>query len=223
MGKHKHGNRKRYLCNVDVPLSRSTASVLKSSTGDNVIPPAPTSILKPTTSTSTRAPQNQQPPSTTAAASSEASKYKQPELHTTLGLSKRIETVKKIEPQPITSMGQLTPNSKKRVNTQITKQLNHQYDQSVFKKLAPVNVNDTVLLPAPGSRTAASASSKSKYLFKDKKDPEPTLSDYLRPIPRFTIDFVPHIPTPHLGRVTAGDSWNNFHNIEYVQRIMEEH
>ncbi|XP_050078477.1 protein PPP1R35 homolog [Anopheles maculipalpis] len=222
MGKHKHGNRKRYLCNVDVPLSRSTASVLKSSTGDNLLPAAPKSILKPTTSAAARSAQNQPAPSTTAPSSSEATKYKQPELHTTLGLSKRIETVKKLEPQPITSMGQLTPNSKKRVNTQITKQLNHQYDQSVFKKLAPVNVNDTVLLPAPGSRTAA-ASSKSKYLFKDKKDPEPTLSDYLRPIPRFTIDFVPHISTPQLMRVTAGDSWNNFHNIEYVQRIMEEH
>lgn len=220
MGKHKHGNRKRFLCNVDVPLSRSTASVLKSSTGDNVLPAAPKSILKPTTSAAARQAANQQAPTTTT--SSEATKYKQPELHSTLGLSKRIESVKKLDPQPITSMGQLTPNSKKRVNTQITKQLNHQYDQSVFKKLAPVNVNDTVLLPAPGSRTAA-ASSKSKYLFKDKKDPEPTLSDYLLPIPRLTVDFVPHIPTPQLGRVTAGGSWNNFHNIEYVQRIMEEH
>uniref|UniRef100_A0A182RCD1 Protein phosphatase 1 regulatory subunit 35 C-terminal domain-containing protein n=1 Tax=Anopheles funestus TaxID=62324 RepID=A0A182RCD1_ANOFN len=221
MGKHKHGNRKRYLCNVDVPLSRSSASVLKSSTGDNVLPPPLKSILKPPAATA-RPSQPQVGSSTSAAAStSEPTKYKQPELHTMLGLSKRIETVKKIEPQPITNIGQLTPSSKKRVNAQITKQLNHQYDQAVFKKLAPVNVNDTVLLPAPGSRTAAST--KSKYLFKDKKDPEPTLSDYLRPIPRFTVDVVPNVPTPHLGRVTTGDSWNNFHNIEYVLRIMEEH
>ncbi|XP_052893069.1 uncharacterized protein LOC128300879 [Anopheles moucheti] len=222
MGKHKHGNRKRFLCNVDVPLSRTSVSVLKSSIGENVLPPPLKSILKPPASSGFIRPSIEPPSFATAAPStSEATKYKQPELHTMLGLSKRIETVKKMEIQPITNMTQLTPSSKKRVNTQITKQLNHQYDQAVFKKLAPVNVNDTVLLPAPGSRTTATA--KSKYFFKDKKDPEPTLSDYLRPIPRFTIDFVPNVSTPNLGRVAAGDSWNNFHNIEYVLRIMEEH
>ncbi|XP_053665697.1 protein PPP1R35 homolog [Anopheles marshallii] len=222
MGKHKHGNRKRFLCNVDVPLSRTTASVLKSSDGENVIPPPLKSILKPPASTGWPSAEPPAASSATAAPStSEATKYKQPELHTMLGLSKRIESVKKMEAQPITNMTQLTPISKKRVNTQITKQLNHQYDLAVFKKLAPVNVNDTVLLPAPGSRSTATA--KSKYFSKDKKDPEPTLSDYLRPIPRFTIDFVPNVPTPNLGRVAAGDSWNNFQNIEYVMRIMEEH
>ncbi|XP_041786465.1 uncharacterized protein LOC121601727 [Anopheles merus] len=102
----------------------------------------------------------------------------------------------------------------------VTKHLNHLYDQVVFKKLAPVNVNDTVLVPTTRSRLG---DAKARYVFKDKKDPEPVLSDYLRPIPPFTFHFVPHIPTAQLGRVAAGDSWNNFHNIEYVMRIMEEH
>uniref|UniRef100_A0A182MRK4 Protein phosphatase 1 regulatory subunit 35 C-terminal domain-containing protein n=1 Tax=Anopheles culicifacies TaxID=139723 RepID=A0A182MRK4_9DIPT len=221
MGKHKHGNRKRYLSNVDVPLSRSSATVLKSSTGDNGRLPPLKSILK--LAGSTADPSQPQVGSSTSAAQSLpfAKMYSQADLHTLLALSKQIDTANKVEPQPITSMSQLTPSSKKRVNAQITKQLNHQYDQAVFQKLAPVNVNDTALLPAPGSRTAANA--KSKYLFKDEKDPEPVLSDYLRPIPRFTVDFAPNVSTLHLGRVTAGDTWNNFHNIEYVLRIMEEH
>uniref|UniRef100_A0A182VTT2 Protein phosphatase 1 regulatory subunit 35 C-terminal domain-containing protein n=1 Tax=Anopheles minimus TaxID=112268 RepID=A0A182VTT2_9DIPT len=222
MGKNKHGTRKRYLCNVDVPVSRSSASVLQSTTGDNVLPPPLKSILKPPAPNARPA----QPPvaslTTPAAASaSDATKYKQPMLHSMLALRKRIETEMKVERQPITNVGQLTPSSKKRVNAQITKQLNHQHDQAVFQKLAPVNVNDTVLLPAPGTRPPTYA--KTKYQFKDKKDPEPLLSDYLRPIPRFKVDYVPIVSTPLLGRVSTGDCWNNFHNIEYVMRIMEEH
>nr|XP_040232357.2 protein PPP1R35 homolog [Anopheles coluzzii] len=231
MGKNKHGKRKQYLNNVDVPVSKTTANVLKSSAGENVLPPPPAkSILKPSVPVSSTRPSTKlQAPSATTSAGAGASaatsgagatKYKQPELHTTLGLSKRIETVQKMEAPSINSIGQLTPSSKKRVNAMVTKHLNHLYDQVVFKKLAPVNVNDTVLVPTTRSRLG---DAKARYVFKDKKDPEPVLSDYLRPIPPFTFHFVPHIPTAQLGRVAAGDSWNNFHNIEYVMRIMEEH
>uniref|UniRef100_A0A182K1I3 Protein phosphatase 1 regulatory subunit 35 C-terminal domain-containing protein n=1 Tax=Anopheles christyi TaxID=43041 RepID=A0A182K1I3_9DIPT len=227
MGKNKHGKRKQYLSNVDVPVSKTNANVLKSSTGENVLPPPPKSILKPAVPSSARSTQPQPPSATSSAAAATvgtssktgAIKYKQPELHTTLSLSKKIETVKKMEPQSVTSMGQLTPSSKKRVNIQVTKQLNRLYDQVVFKKLPPINVNDTVLVPTTRNRLSTS---KTRYI-QDKKEPEPVLSDYLRPIQPFTFHFVPHIPTAQLGRVAAGDSWNNFHNIEYVLRIMEEH
>uniref|UniRef100_A0A182PAR7 Protein phosphatase 1 regulatory subunit 35 C-terminal domain-containing protein n=1 Tax=Anopheles epiroticus TaxID=199890 RepID=A0A182PAR7_9DIPT len=233
MGKNKHGKRKQLLSNVDVPVSRTNANVLKSSTGDNVLPPPPPkSILKATAPPVAGTSSKPRPPLATSssaaavgttagtASTANASKYKQPELYSTLGITLKIDTLNKLQPQSITSMGQLTPSSKKRVNAQATKQLNHQYDHPVFKRLPPVNVNDTVLMPTTRTRPTGT---KARPLSKDKKDPEPVLSDYLRPIPPITFDFVPHFPTSQLDRVSAGESWNNFHNIEYVLRIMEEH
>uniref|UniRef100_A0A182Q0Y1 Protein phosphatase 1 regulatory subunit 35 C-terminal domain-containing protein n=1 Tax=Anopheles farauti TaxID=69004 RepID=A0A182Q0Y1_9DIPT len=226
MGKNKHGKRKQILGNVDVPLSKSNANVLKSSTGENVPPQPPKSILKQTAPTSARASQPPAPSSSVGTAPATfatlASKYKQPELHSTLGISKQIESVKKLDPQPITNIGQLTPNSKKIVNAQITKQLNHQYDQVVFKHLAPVNVNDSVLIPMLGARkTIAPVAAKSKYV-STEKDPEPTLSEYLSPIQRVAYDFKPNIAPQPLVRVASGCFWNNFENIQYVVRIMDE-
>lgn len=130
MGKNKHGKRKQYLNNVDVPVSKTTANVLKSSAGENVLPPPPAkSILKPSVPVSSTRPSTKlQAPSATTSAGAGASaatsgagatKYKQPELHTTLGLSKRIETVQKMEAPSINSIGQLTPSSKKRVNAMV--------------------------------------------------------------------------------------------------------
>ncbi|XP_053673223.1 uncharacterized protein LOC128723499 [Anopheles nili] len=219
MGKNKHGKRKQYLNNVDVPLSKTDANVIKPSITGTVLPAPPKSILKPTVVTN--GPQQPQI-SSSGASSSGTKKYKQPELHTTLGLSKKIEELRLKHPAaPIIGLNQLTPSSKKRVNTRISKKLNHRHDHAVFKKLAPVNVNDTVLLPSGG--TLAEGNAKSKFLFKEKKDPEPTLSDYLRPIQPFTFDPQPIRPSPLPSCGLSENSWNNYENIQYVLGIIEEH
>uniref|UniRef100_A0A182NB12 Protein phosphatase 1 regulatory subunit 35 C-terminal domain-containing protein n=1 Tax=Anopheles dirus TaxID=7168 RepID=A0A182NB12_9DIPT len=229
MGKNKHAKRKQYLGNVDVPLSKSNANVMKTFAFEDLLPPPPKSILKQAAQTKARESKPPAPSSSvgaetsTSASQPNTTKYKQPELHSMLDICNQIETVKQLEPPPVTSIGQLTPLSKKLVNAQITKQLNHQYDQVVFKRLAPVNVNDSVLIPMLGARkTTAPANAKSKYVSKEK-DPEPTLSDYLCPILRLPYEFKPQVPPQPLARVASGPAWNNFSNIEYVLRILDEH
>ncbi|ETN61593.1 hypothetical protein AND_006755 [Anopheles darlingi] len=203
--KHKSFKQKHYLNNVDVPLSKSGAKVLKApNDAQNEAkhhqqpPPIVRSILKNAGSATTQAPTT--------------NKYKQPELHSTLGVSKQIETVRRTHTAPITNIGQLTPRTKKFVKAQITKKLNHQYDERTFKALTPVNVNDSVLLQNPPGAL------KNRCKFQDKKEMtrEPVLSDYLKPIPRFSHDFQPYIPTLPLPRAAAGDGWNNFDNIMHV-------
>ncbi|XP_035775691.1 uncharacterized protein LOC118457875 [Anopheles albimanus] len=204
--KQKSFKQMHYLNNVDIPLSKSGAKVLKApndaqheGTHHHHPPPIARSILKNAASAA-----NHQAPAT--------NKYKQPELHSTLGVSKQIETVRRTHTAPITNIGQLTPRTKKFVKAQITKKLNHQYDERTFKALTPVNVNDSVLLQEPR------AALKNRCKFQDKKEltREPVLSDYLKPIPRFSHDFTPYIPTLPLPRAAAGDGWNNFDNIMRV-------
>lgn len=82
--------------------------------------------------------------------------------------------------------------------------MNFQHDENVFKDLIPVNVNDSVLLPA------TKKSIRVKYTAKEKRDPEPELSDFIRPIAACDIEFDPYLaPEPAPQR----PNFNNFDNI----------
>ncbi|XP_058061026.1 uncharacterized protein LOC131211541 [Anopheles bellator] len=204
--KGKLVKQKQYLNNVDIPLSKTGAKVLKV-TNENVHPQPPTvvkSILKPT-------PVPQELSSATGTRTD--TKYKQPELHSTLAVRKQIEMVKqqahKAQQHAITSIGELTPRSQKIIKSQISKKLNYQFDHAAFKELESVNVNDSVLQPAP--RSAA----KARFKFQGKKDPEPSLSDYLNPIPPL-YETQPYVPPQIAPRNPAISGWNNFDNIMRV-------
>lgn len=67
------------------------------------------------------------------------------------------------------------------ITLQALKKLNFPSDKSVYKCLVPVNVNDSVLDVKPSSLRRQS---KSKTRVQTAKDPEPTLSHYLKPTPR---------------------------------------
>lgn len=195
MGKNKHGKKKVYLSNVDVPLSKTDAKVVKSNAPGNETAQPPKSILKPASS---------QQPSTSA----DCNKYVVPELFSTLAVCQKIERVKNTQYPLITNAGQLTPNSKKQLNTKITKKLNHQPDTNVYSRLTPVVVNDN-LRPPVETRT--------KYQFTGKKDPEPTLSDYLMPIEPYKIEYAIALPVHTMGKVQA----DNYPNIIYVMSNLD--
>lgn len=176
--------RKAFLRDVDVPLAMSNVRVLKPTTGSNqqqvAVQPPPKqtkSILKRTSLATT-----------TGTVSAPSSKYKQPELHTALNVQKQIEKVQGVKAKVPASIGELTPKSQKFVRNQITRKLNFQHDDNVFKGLVPVNVNDSVLIPARKRPL------RSKFVAKEKRDPEPELADFLRPIPKCNIDFDPYLP-----------------------------
>ncbi|XP_001864281.2 uncharacterized protein LOC6047194 [Culex quinquefasciatus] len=178
--------RKAFLRDVDIPLATSNARVLKPSAGTNqqqqqanvAQPPKQTkSILKRTSLVSTTRP-----------APAHSSKFKQPELHTALNVQKQIEKVQGAKVKAPASIGELTPKSQKFVRNQITRKLNFQHDDNVFKGLVPVNVNDSVLIPARKRPL------RSKFVAKEKRDPEPELADFLRPIAKCSIEFEPYLP-----------------------------
>uniref|UniRef100_A0AAG5DUF2 Protein phosphatase 1 regulatory subunit 35 C-terminal domain-containing protein n=1 Tax=Anopheles atroparvus TaxID=41427 RepID=A0AAG5DUF2_ANOAO len=167
MVKQRHAKKKVYLSDVDVPVSKTNAKVVRPNNAVQGVPcrrsEPPKSILK--TSASKQQPADKGQPSTSAEC-----KYVLPELFSTLAVSKKIERVENTQAAPITSSGQLTPKSKKQLNTKITKKLNHQPDTNVYSGLAPVGVNDNQRLPKEP---------RAIYQFTGKKDPEPVLSDYL--------------------------------------------
>ncbi|XP_058824915.1 protein PPP1R35 homolog [Topomyia yanbarensis] len=181
--------RKCFLRGVEVPLATSNARVLKPTSGDtNIIPKEPIKRIEPVRR------------STVA-----SNKFKQPELHTALNVRKQIEKVSAVNSKAPTSIGELTPKSKKFVREEITKKLNFQHDENVFKGLVPVNVNDSVLIPV-----AKKPIIRAKFVTKAKRDPEPELADFLRPIPKFNIDFDPYLPPESIPRKP---NFNNFDNI----------
>lgn len=58
----------------------------------------------------------------------------------------------------------------------MTKKLNFPADENVFKNLIPINLSDSIILPQKMKIN------KKKYVFKQKKDPEPDLDDFIVPI-----------------------------------------
>ncbi|XP_055539397.1 protein PPP1R35 homolog [Wyeomyia smithii] len=183
--------RKAFLRDVEIPLSKTNAKVIKPVLENTAAP-------NKTTSTKNSRRLNDLPKTTVSG------KFKQPELHTALNVCKQIEKIKTTNSAAPTSIGELTPKSKKFVREEITKRLNFQHDENVFKGLKPVNVNDSVLIPVTKKPL------RTKYVSKEKRDPEPELADFLRPIPEFNLNFDPYLPT----EVTlAKPNGNNFRNI----------
>ncbi|XP_055641291.1 protein PPP1R35 homolog [Toxorhynchites rutilus septentrionalis] len=183
---------KSYLRDVEIPVSISTAKVLKP-TGSNVSNPIPKD--KPCLKTGNPSVKTKPTNST---------KFQQPELHTALNIREKIEKVKTTQTKAPTSIGELTPKSKKFVRDQITRKLNFQHDENVFKNLVPMNVNDSVLIPATKKPI------RTKYVSKEKRDPEPELSDFLRPISACDIEFDPYLPPEPAPR---RPNFNNLDNI----------
>ncbi|XP_065078367.1 protein PPP1R35 homolog [Ochlerotatus camptorhynchus] len=184
----KSNYRKCFLRNVEIPLARSKAKVLK-----------PTQIT--TAAATSRAPTQNR---ISTGKATDSNKFKQPELHSALNVRKEIEKVKSTHTKAPTSIGELTPKSKKFVRDQISKKLNFQHDENVFKGLVPVNVNDSVLIPT-GRKPLSS-----RYIAKEKRDPEPELGDFLRPITKCNVPFEPYLPPEPAPR---RPNFNNFDNI----------
>lgn len=85
--------------------------------------------------------------------------------------------------------------------------MNFQHDENVFKGLKPVNVNDSVLIPVTKKPL------RSKYIAKEKRDPEPELADFLRPIPEFNMDFDPYLPPETAPKKPNGNNFKNIINV----------
>ncbi|XP_062551508.1 protein PPP1R35 homolog [Armigeres subalbatus] len=193
----KNNCRKFFLRDVDIPLATSQAQVLKPSQTSNTIR---RKDVKVKNNPSGSAP-------ATKTTTSAANKFKEPELHSALNVRKEIEKVKGMHTKPPTSIGELTPKSKKFVREQITKKLNFHHDENVFKGLVPVNVNDSVLIPT--SRKPL----RSTYVAKEKRDPEPELGDFLRPISKCNVPFEPYLaPEPAPRRP-------NFNNFDHILEV----
>lgn len=96
--------RKSFLRNVEIPLASSKSQVLK---------PSQTATESVTSS---RAPAKNRISTDKA---SHSNKFKQPELHSALNVRKEIEKVKSTHTKAPTSIGELTPKSKKIVREQV--------------------------------------------------------------------------------------------------------
>uniref|UniRef100_A0A182VG50 Uncharacterized protein n=1 Tax=Anopheles merus TaxID=30066 RepID=A0A182VG50_ANOME len=148
-----------------------------------------------------------------------ATKYMRPEMAAMLGLVKQVESINKKQPAPFNSMDQLATRSN--IAGELVKNyLNPRQDKLVFRTVLPCTVNDMVLIPPMPSDLRQCPDTKSRYSFKDNKDPEPVLSDYLRPTP-VTFHYVQSNRQSEMGPVAAGVSWNNFNNIVYVLKHVE--
>lgn len=67
-----------------------------------------------------------------------------------------------------------------------------------------MNVNDSVLIPTNRKPL------NSRYIVKEKRDPEPELGDFLRPITKCNVPFEPYMPPEPAPR---RPNFNNFDNI----------
>ncbi|XP_019538202.3 protein PPP1R35 homolog [Aedes albopictus] len=191
--------RKFFLRNVEIPVANSKAQVLKASQTAN------TNTSERTT-TRPKNPVNSAPVVKSTAASA-ASKYKEAELHSALNVRKEIEKVKSLHAKAPTSIGELTPKSKKFVRDQVTKKLNFQHDENVFKGLVPVNVNDSVLIPTTKKPL------RSSYVVREKRDPEPELGDFLRPIAKCNVPLEPYLAPQMAPRRP------NFNNFDHILEV----
>lgn len=199
----KANYRKFFLRNVEIPLATSKAQVMKASQTANT-KQIPTVGAK-------RSSLNDKPSSSsvsvTKPSGSTGNKYKEPELHSALNVRKEIEKVKSLHTKPPTSIGELTPKSKKFVRDQVTKKLNFQHDENVFKGLVPVNVNDSVLIPTTRKPL------RSSYVAKEKRDPEPELGDFLRPIAKCNVPLEPYLAPQMAPRRP------NFNNFDHILEV----
>ncbi|KAJ6646193.1 Myosin-VIIa, partial [Pseudolycoriella hygida] len=96
-------------------------------------------------------------------------------VQTTMALSNKIDEIKAKSGPKFKDVSDLTPRSKAVVTERITHQLNFPAEATIYKKLIPVNVNDSVLEEIFPKR-------KKRQEFTRNKDPEPVLGDYLTPI-----------------------------------------
>lgn len=67
----------------------------------------------------------------------------------------------------------------------MTKKLNFPADKNVFKDLIPINLSDSIILPQKMKIN------KKKYVFKQKKDPEPDLEDFITPVSAYVSTMEP--------------------------------
>ncbi|XP_055598932.1 protein PPP1R35 homolog [Uranotaenia lowii] len=189
--------RKAFLRDVDIPLTQSKAKVINQNDQCATNSNKNTINWKPTDKKQRR--------DTQAVPTKPVTKFKLPELNTALNIRKQIDKVKNEQPAKApTSIGELTPKSKKFVKGQITKKLNFQHDENVFKGLVPVNVNDSILIPTKKKPL------KERYTAEAKRDPEPDLADFLRPIGKFNVPFEPYLP---LEMTPRKPNSNNFDHI----------
>ncbi|XP_040166260.1 uncharacterized protein LOC120901947 [Anopheles arabiensis] len=241
MGRKKAVKRKFYINNRLLnPATQSATRELIQYFGENVCETSSKSIAEPTVppSSSAQLELQPQPPSVTSSVATVAglgaefgtatgtistlggaTKYMRPELATMLGLVKQVEPITKKQPAQFTSMYQVATRSN--LEGELVKNcLNPRQGKIVFRTVLPCTVNDMVLIPPMPSDLRKCPDTKSRYSFKDNKDPEPVLSDYLRPTP-VTFHFVQNNSQSVLGPVAAGVSWNNFSNIVQVLKHVE--
>ncbi|XP_037037684.1 uncharacterized protein LOC119075357 [Bradysia coprophila] len=119
--------------------------------------------------------QQNNPIRTVTAAASTKDKYRKPQLQATMGLAQQIDQWKAKTGPKYNDVCDLTPRSRAVVTERITHQLNFPTEATVFKKLIPVNVNDSVL-------EEICPKVKKRRPFTRHKDPEPVLGDYLTPV-----------------------------------------
>lgn len=118
--------RKSFLRNVEIPLASSKSQVLKPQTATESV-------------TSCRAPAKHRISTDKA-----SDKFKQPELHSTLNVRKEIEKVKSTHSKAPTSIGELTPKSKKIVREQVL--------SIIINSIQPTTENQPLLNPSRSAR-----------------------------------------------------------------------
>ncbi|XP_058450182.1 protein PPP1R35 homolog isoform X2 [Malaya genurostris] len=186
--------RKYFLRDVEIPLTKSNATVWKATRGTSTSEPDVKQVGQPNVKSCLVS----------------INKFKQPELHTALNVRKQIDEVKNIHSKAPANIGELTPKSKKFVREEVTKKLNFNHDENVFKGLVPVNVNDSVLIPI------RKKSIRVNYVMREKRDPEPDLAEFLRPIPAFNLDFDPYLPPESIPQRP------NFNNFDHIMDVFNK-
>ncbi|KAH8413362.1 hypothetical protein KR009_010384 [Drosophila setifemur] len=86
----------------------------------------------------------------------------------------------------------LSPASKTAIAPRVTQKMNFPIDQTVFKDLVPLNVNDSMLLPHKQQREPSKSRASKENALKTNSDPQ--LADYAEQIEPITMA----IPEPEL-------------------------
>ncbi|GAB0091334.1 hypothetical protein DMENIID0001_061650 [Sergentomyia squamirostris] len=97
--------------------------------------------------------------------------FARPELHTTLKIQHKIEAIKQGKGVKI----EVNPEVLTSAREEISKKLNFGLHTKIYKNLAPINVNDSVI-------ERDERPFRKKYVTKSQRDPTPKLQDFLTPI-----------------------------------------
>ncbi|XP_055714103.1 protein PPP1R35 homolog [Phlebotomus papatasi] len=103
--------------------------------------------------------------------SGSTNKFRKPELFTTLKIRQRMDALMKAKDEKMP----VNPDVLSTAKGAISKKLNFNLHEKVFKNLVPVNVNDSVM-------AKEERSSRKKHSRNTQRDPAPKLEDFLKPI-----------------------------------------